>query len=382
MYALAHRKLAKRFNKGPMKAPMNDITMEILKLLFNEEEAGIVAGFGLSPARAGKIAKQMKRPVDEIRPILDGLSDRGLILALGDGEERTYSVLPIVPGIFEFQMGRAPVDEKSRRFAELFEQYFTPENLEESMVRSLKGGRVIPVEESVIDTSGVMPREQFREAISEHDVFALAHACSCRQHKELVGNPCTRPKDVCMQFGPIAEFSAKNGFGRLVSREEMMDAIDRAEEAGLVHITDNVTKPSFSCNCCGCCCGILTHLNGFNLPSIFARSRFMVKIDEEACNACGKCARVCPVGAVHVLNKKLIYESWRCIGCGVCIGSCNEHQALALTLRPDWRPIADNHGQLAVDLATQYFGIDKYTNALPGFTRFFGNRLQKSMSRD
>jgi hypothetical protein len=66
----------------------------------------------------------------------------------------------------------------------------------------------------------------------------------------------------------------------------------------------------------------------------------------------------------------------------VCIGACNKHQALALELRPDWRPIPDNHGQLAVDAATQYFGIDKYTNALPGFTRFFGNRLQKFMSRD
>lgn len=382
MYTRSHRKLAKRFNKGPMKAPMNDITMEILILLFNEEEAGIVACFGLKPARAGEIAKKVKRPVDEIRPILDSLSDRGVILTLGDGEERTYSFIPIVPGIFEFQMARAPVDEKSRRFAELFEQYFTPENLEESMLRSIKGGRVIPVEESVIDTSGVMPREQFREAISEHDVFALAHACSCRQHKELVGNPCTRPKDVCMQFGPIAEFSAKNGFGRLVSREEMMEAVDRAEAAGLVHITDNITKPSASCNCCGCCCGILTHLNGFNLPSIFARSRFMVKIDEDVCNACGKCARVCPVGAVHVLNKKLIYEPWRCIGCGVCIGSCNKHQALALELRPDWRPMAENHGQLVVDLAAQYFGIDKYTNTLPGFTRFLGNRLQKFISHD
>ena len=54
MYTLAHRKLAKRFNKGPMKAPMNDITMEILTLLFNEEEAGLVASFGLGPAVRGK----------------------------------------------------------------------------------------------------------------------------------------------------------------------------------------------------------------------------------------------------------------------------------------------------------------------------------------
>ena len=38
----------------------------------------------------------------------------------------------------------------------------------------------------------------------------------------------------------------------------MLAALDRAEQAGLVHLTDNVQdKVNFICNCCGCCCGFL-----------------------------------------------------------------------------------------------------------------------------
>ncbi len=40
-----------------MRATMNDITMEILDLLFSEEEAGNVANFGMRPAHAEEISQ-------------------------------------------------------------------------------------------------------------------------------------------------------------------------------------------------------------------------------------------------------------------------------------------------------------------------------------
>ena len=51
--------------------------------------------------------------------------------------------------------------------------------------------------------------------------------------------------------------------------------------------------------------------------------RQIIKIDEEKCNGCGACLRMCPTGAIsgekkalHVVNPSL------CIDCGTCIEAC------------------------------------------------------------
>jgi ferredoxin len=53
--------------------------------------------------------------------------------------------------------------------------------------------------------------------------------------------------------------------------------------------------------------------------------RNIVKIDEEKCNGCGRCAIACAEGAIKVINGKarLISEIY-CDGLGACIGHCPE----------------------------------------------------------
>ncbi len=75
MITNAHKQLARRFNKPPMpyKTLPTEALMEILEMLFTEEEALIVSKIPMLNASADKIAKRVKRPVDEVRPILDGM---------------------------------------------------------------------------------------------------------------------------------------------------------------------------------------------------------------------------------------------------------------------------------------------------------------------
>jgi ferredoxin len=53
------------------------------------------------------------------------------------------------------------------------------------------------------------------------------------------------------------------------------------------------------------------------------RKRYIIKIDENLCNGCGKCASACVEGAIEIVDGKarLVSETY-CDGLGACIGEC------------------------------------------------------------
>jgi uncharacterized protein len=42
----------------------------------------------------------------------------------------------------------------------------------------------------------------------------------------------------------------------------------------------------------------------------------------EQCIGCGECEKICPVGAIHLENKKSVVDSAKCIGCASCLAVC------------------------------------------------------------
>ncbi|HRO45690.1 cytochrome b N-terminal domain-containing protein [Agriterribacter sp.] len=66
------------------------------------------------------------------------------------------------------------------------------------------------------------------------------------------------------------------------------------------------------------------------IPYIFKRkNRPPVHIDLDQCDACNLCSYDCPYEAIDMLitngERKAILSPDKCVGCGICIGSCAEH---------------------------------------------------------
>jgi ech hydrogenase subunit F len=53
-------------------------------------------------------------------------------------------------------------------------------------------------------------------------------------------------------------------------------------------------------------------------------SRGAITFDQAKCDHCGDCERICPAGAIEVLEKekKINYDPFRCIYCWVCVEHC------------------------------------------------------------
>lgn len=329
----------------------------LLDELFTEEEGELASRMPLGLASAEDIAKAAGRATEDVAELLERMADKGLVISSDKGGIRRYNLPPLVPGIFEFQFMKGEVSDRTRRMARLFEDYFKATWKDQSARRgaSLPFARVIPVEKEIAPGVNVYPYEQLSEYIKKTEHIAVS-TCYCRHHGELLGRPCDKPKDVCLSFGPSAKFNAERGFGRLISKQEAMEILDRSEEAGLVHCSSNTSKYiDFICNCCICHCGILQTLKESRSHAFGAVSGFIVEVDGDRCVGCETCVGRCPMGALAMAGETVQRNASQCIGCGLCVSSCPS-EALSLASREGGEPPPRDYKELMMRMMARTGG--------------------------
>jgi Na+-translocating ferredoxin:NAD+ oxidoreductase subunit B len=323
-------------DKFPTGAPPTYHLRRIVEIILTEPEAALAAKLMPHPFREklSRLCDRIGSPPEVLRPLLESAADKGVVYCELRDNEPHYSLLPLAPGIFELQFMKGITDAKSKALAQLFHDYYFEGWGEKSFAVGAAFARIIAIEKEVPVGQSVQPYEQVKALIEGHSRRALT-TCFCRHEHELIGKGCGRPKDVCMVLGPFVDYAVERGFARRASEAEMLDALERAETAGCVHLSDNVAeKISFICNCCGCCCGILGTITKLNIPTAVAHSPYIVAHDPDACIDCGDCVGRCQVGALRLDDGALKFDPVRCLGCGLCIRTCPQ-QALTLQRRPE-----------------------------------------------
>lgn len=312
---LSHQKayldLRRRMRQTPLGFPDVPAAEEVLRLLFRPEEAEVVARLPLVPMTARRIARRLGRPEREVVPLLDGMAERGLIIDLHDDGERTgdasrsrtwYCIAPPVVGFFEFSLMRRRSDVDQGVLARTYERLFDegPAGWPDLMNGETPIGRTL-VHEGALqapDLAEMLTWERASAVVTEAGAWSLS-LCYCRHKQEHLGRSCPAPMDICMALGSGAKYVVRHGLGRAADRVEALDVLARARDAGLVQIADNVrNRPTWICNCCGCCCLQLQAINRHGVLNAIRTSPFLATVDVETCRGCGRCARRCPIQAI------------------------------------------------------------------------------------
>jgi ferredoxin len=352
---MAHRtqqpgyiRLVDRLNRFPQGAPPSKVLFAILKLLFTEREAELVARLPVRPFTVKRAAKAWHMEEKQACRILDELTSRAVLLDTQrpDGQV-VYILPPPMAGFFEFSMMRLRDDLDQKLMGELLYQYL---NVEDEFVSSLFAatgtalGRVF-VQEAALPKENhlhILDYERASEVIrsASHRSIGL---CYCRHKMLHMDKACSAPLDICMTFGNLAETLSRHEFARLVSVEEGLDLLQQAYESDLIQCGENTRqRVSFICNCCGCCCEALVAARRFTFLTPVATTNFIPKLSKELCRGCGKCIDVCPVGALGLVSaadphkptrRTARLEDTLCLGCGVCVRNCPQ-KALLLESRP------------------------------------------------
>ncbi len=334
-----YRKLGKKIDSLPMRAPWNENLYAILKELYSSDEAFVAVKMPYGLCTLDQIVKSTRYEKIKLQKTLDGLCAKGLAMDLFFNGKFHYMLSPLVIGIFEFTMMRTGEGLNSKEWARLFHNY-----LDEGTFYGANFGqgqkvnplRVLPHEESIMEDEHVeiLDYEKASAIVENFDSFAVG-LCSCRHEKLHAGvKKCDIPLETCTSFGNAGSYMAHRGFAKKISKSEMMENLSRFREMGLVICADNVKKDtSFFCFCCGCCCNVLLGISKFGYPNSVVTSTFIARSDKSSCSECGTCAEACPINAITMeANGGPLVDEEICMGCGVCGLKC-PNEAMKLVKR-------------------------------------------------
>jgi len=334
-----YRKLARRLDAIPNGFPATEsgIELRLLAKIFTPEEAALASVMRLTREPAVVIAARAGADPDATYRTLKGMARKGQIrIKKGEGQ-LLFGLMPFAVGFYEEQLPRLDAE-----LATLFEQYLQ-ETQGGSIVREAPAvHRVIPVGEAIPVDLEIFPYERATELLESAKSWGVRN-CICRVQQKLVGKGCDRPIENCLVFAPVEGVFDHSQVDRAITKEEALQILREAEEAGLVHSTGNYRGGhSYVCNCCTCCCGILRSVAEFGVPTTAVRSDFHAVVDAEVCSGCGDCLERCQFGALSLPDdvpstgsgQCCVVDYSRCVGCGLCATVCPT-DALYLERRPE-----------------------------------------------
>jgi ferredoxin len=343
------RKLGRKINNLPLRAPWNETFYELLRKLYSEKEADVLVKMPYGLSDLNRVAQVTKYESSELSKILEGLCSKGLVMDLWINDAYHYMPSPIMIGIFEFTMMRTGESVDSKALAHLFNQYLNADNGALYATNAKKGNKVsviraLPHSDAINPSEymEVLDYEKATSIVESSEKFSIG-ICSCRHEKLHIGEKkCEVPLEKCSTFDRAADYLIRNKLAREVSKSEMLENLAQSIEMGLVLCADNVKRNvTFICHCCKDCCNALAGISKFGYPNTVVTSSFIAKNDPDTCLGCGKCAKACPIDAIKLIpidkpetKKKndAIIDASICLGCGVCALNCN-NRAVTLVKR-------------------------------------------------
>lgn len=235
-------KLQKRLDKFAQGAPESESLIDILKVLFDEEEAAKTSQIPIKPFTVETMMKRWKVSEEEAQKELDNLADKGILFDLYDGQRQTYVMAPTMAGFFEFSLMRTDGKFDTKVLSELYHQYINEEDdfITEALMQKTPIARTLVHETSIsmTDQSEIMDYERATEVINTASACAVG-TCYCRHKMEHADKACDKPQDVCLTFNNAAKTLSKHGIAKKITKEEAHGILKNCIDLGLVQVGDN-----------------------------------------------------------------------------------------------------------------------------------------------
>ncbi len=191
----------------------------------------------------------------------------------------------------------------------------------------------------------IMPSKAVEYVIKNACHRVIMNFCVCREASQCKDYPIELG---CIFLGDAAR-DIHPELGREATVDEALEVAARCREAGLVHcIGRSGLDPAWLdvgppdklftiCNCCPCCCITRTIPFYPALGDGFTRMPGLKVTVTDACTGCGTCVEeACLFGAVTIEDDRAVINEDKCQACGRCASLCPS-EAVEITIDdPDY----------------------------------------------
>ena len=94
--------LVRMYELHPVGAPKSPLFDEILRILFSPEEANVTRAMNFTLKREDRIAADTGMDIEEARRHLENMTKKLILFSKEKEDGQYYSLLPLLPGIYEF----------------------------------------------------------------------------------------------------------------------------------------------------------------------------------------------------------------------------------------------------------------------------------------
>lgn len=300
-----------------------------IKLLFTPKEVEVAQYLTVKPQSINRIAKKIGKSKEEIKEILEEMTNSGIIQDIGG-----YSYFLAMAYLLNMGFKNSKTFERlGKKGAELYHQFFVEEKFYKRYESSDAGTpitRIVPINTSIDHKSVISNAEEIHGILDMCKGPIVVTDCPCRKRTEILGVSECKDKfpisESCFQVGLFGKYFLRRGEGREISRVEAHDLVNELSRKGLVFTVANTTSPNHQviCCCCACCCAFLRGMTRFEdkNENCTAKSNYIAKINRHLCTGCALCAKRCPFKAITIKKEKAKVNPKKCYGCGVCTVAC------------------------------------------------------------
>jgi len=315
----------------------SEIRLPMITSYVTPEEAAFLAGFPRNMLDTGKTldelaeAKQMDR--DELEPQLKQMCVKGLLNDRRDGDSIRYALNDSFFIFLRAIFWPGQENETARSAAPHVNKYFLDGWFDQWADVHISGLRSLPIDETIGDAHEVLPFEDVSKVVDDFEYYTVSHCpCKTRHNMDPGYQDSSKLTEVCLHFDGLGRYIVENGMGREITKEETLEILRKAADAGLVHgITNWTDKPDTICNCCPDYCMWFEAYHKLDHGKSVDPSNYQVKVTPNTCKACALCVKRCPMDAIQLrvhpeatnkFRKAVSVDTDVCIGCGVCVHKC------------------------------------------------------------